>query len=300
MSSQKLLVPAPALSAEHLEPGGVYDLFGRELTHAHAVHAAHAIFAAHPALHYLAKRSAKHAADPAHESHQELADAFSAHVKGTWRVERYDAPIEWYVLRAMRGAHAGHISAKDIEDLSLFRHVDPRLLARADAAMKRDKRPYHVSEFEDEFLNLFTTAGVSALWNQAGGNTSAANTGASPAGANASYNNAQSRIGVGDSTTAATAGQTDLQAVTNKLWIAMDATFPTLPGAGSNQIVFRATFGSAQANFSWQEFGVDNCQGSNATSTTRSGGALLDRVVSNQGTKASGQTWQPSMTLSIS
>lgn len=43
------------------------------------------------------------------------------------------------------------------------------------------------------------------------------------------YNNANSSIGVGDSTTAA-ATQTDLQAATNKFRKAMDATFPSRAG----------------------------------------------------------------------
>ena len=46
------------------------------------------------------------------------------------------------------------------------------------------------------------------------------------AGADA-YNNANARLGVGDSDTAEAATQTDLQAATNKVYGAMEASFPT-------------------------------------------------------------------------
>jgi hypothetical protein len=65
-------------------------------------------------------------------------------------------------------------------------------------------------------------------------------------------------------------------------------------------MAFTSSVTSGNGNFVWQEFAVDNCGGSNATSTTRSGGTMLDHVVSNQGTKAAGQTWNPTLTLSIS
>ncbi|MEN8197867.1 MAG: hypothetical protein ABFS30_15355, partial [Pseudomonadota bacterium] len=41
------------------------------------------------------------------------------------------------------------------------------------------------------------------------------------------FNNANAHIGVGDSSTAFAKAQTDLQAATNKLRKAMNATFPT-------------------------------------------------------------------------
>lgn len=103
----------------------------------------------------------------------------------------------------------------------------------------------------------------------------------------AAYNNANARIGVGDSSTAAVATQTGLQAASNKTYVGMDVSFPT--SGSSQQSVFRATFNGSSANYSWQEFVVDE-----STPVT------LNRLVSNQGTKISGQTWQPSLTLTIS
>ena len=93
------------------------------------------------------------------------------------------------------------------------------------------------------------------------------------------YSNANAYLGVGDSSTAESASQTDLQAATNKLRKAMSASYPS---RASQTVTWRSVFGSSDANFSWQEFAVFNAS---------SAGTMLNRKVSNQGTKASGQTW---------
>ena len=98
-------------------------------------------------------------------------------------------------------------------------------------------------------------------------------------GSATAYNNANSRLGVGDSSTAAAATQTDLQAATNKLYKAVDATYPTI---ADQTVTWRATFESAEANFAWEEYTVDN--GASAVKN-------LNRKVSSLGTKLSGQTW---------
>jgi hypothetical protein len=60
-------------------------------------------------------------------------------------------------------------------------------------------------------------------------------------------------IGVGDSTTAAAAGQTDLQASSNKYWKVIDA---------SDRIVLTTTlylsvdFGYTEGNYTWNELGL--------------------------------------------
>lgn len=101
------------------------------------------------------------------------------------------------------------------------------------------------------------------------------------------FNNANSYIGVGDSTTAFAVGQTDLQAATNKLRKAMDATYPS---GASNVITFRSTFATGDANFAWQEWGVFNAA---------SGGTMLNRKVESLGTKTNTQTWQFTVTLTF-
>ena len=127
-----------------------------------------------------------------------------------------------------------------------------------------------------EFENLFLNSGINEIWKLVTGNGGTA------------FTNATAQIGVGDSTVAESATQTDLQATTNKTYKAMDTGYPT-SGTGQ-QAVFKATFGGTDANYSWNEFVIKN-----ATS-----GICLNRKVSNQGTKASGQTWVITVTLSLS
>lgn len=102
------------------------------------------------------------------------------------------------------------------------------------------------------------------------------------------FDNANARIGVGDSDTAFSANQTDLQASSNKVRKEMDPGYPQVNG---NTITFRATFGPSDANFAWQEWGIFNAE---------SGGAMLNRVVEYNGTKVAGQTWVFQVTLTIS
>lgn len=94
------------------------------------------------------------------------------------------------------------------------------------------------------------------------------------------FNNANARLGVGDSTTAFSAAHTDLQAATNKLRKGMDATYPQRTG---NVWVYRATFGTGEANFSWDEVGLFNAAAA---------GPMLARKVEALGIKTSAQSWE--------
>lgn len=107
-------------------------------------------------------------------------------------------------------------------------------------------------------------------------------------GGGTAFNNANTYIGVGDSTTAFAYTQTDLQAATNKLRKAMDATYPQVAG---NVQTFRATFATTDANFAWQEWGVFNAS---------SGGTMMNRKVESLGTKTSSQSWQITVTITNS
>lgn len=103
------------------------------------------------------------------------------------------------------------------------------------------------------------------------------------------FSNANAYLCVGDSTTAFAASQTDLQAATNKLRKAMDATYPVY--GTSQKATWKSTFGSSEANWAWQEFAVANAS---------TGGVILNRKVSSQGTKVSGQTWELSLEVTLS
>jgi hypothetical protein len=127
--------------------------------------------------------------------------------------------------------------------------------------------PFEVVQDEG---NLLLIGGVSLLWELAIGNRAV--------GALEYLNNANARIGVGTSRTAG-------------VFKAMDATYPqhtdSTGTSGSKTITFRSTFASADANQAWAEWGIDN------------GTRLLNRKVAANGTKASGQTWQFTVTVTI-
>lgn len=109
------------------------------------------------------------------------------------------------------------------------------------------------------------------------------------AGTPTKWDNTNARLGVGDSNASESASQTGLQASTNKTFKTMDATYPQR----SNQTAeWRATFGSSDANYAWEEYTVVN-----AASDT---GKNLNRKVSSKGTKSSGESWTLSLQITFS
>lgn len=136
--------------------------------------------------------------------------------------------------------------------------------------------------------NLLMYGGASVQWQTLIGN------GTTTSGQALTYfNNANAHIGVGDSSTAEAATHTDLQAASNKLRKAMDATYPTHTDAttsGAASIVFRSTFATGDANWAWNEWALFN--GS-------SGGRMLNRKVQSLGTKTSAASWQLTVTLTL-
>lgn len=101
------------------------------------------------------------------------------------------------------------------------------------------------------------------------------------------FANANAYIGSGDSSTAFSAAQTDLQAATNKFRQAMDVTFPT---QATNVLTFQATFATGDANYAWEEWAVFN---------DVSAGTMLNRKVEALGTKTSAQSWQFQVALTV-
>ena len=112
--------------------------------------------------------------------------------------------------------------------------------------------------------------------------------GANPAGA--WYTNASGFLCVGTSATAFAATQTDMQG-TSGARHAMDATYPTI--VSGNLLTFQSTFGTSEANFDWQEWGVAN------SSATTGQGTLLNRKQEALGTKTSAQSWQLNVILTV-
>ncbi len=134
--------------------------------------------------------------------------------------------------------------------------------------------------------NLLTTAGLGRLTSLliAGGGQGATNT--------------ATRLGVGDGSTAAAIGDTDLAASSgssHRYFQVMDATYPQQSGG---VVTFKATYDTSTANFQWSEWGID------VGTPTVSGGTtvaalLLNRKVASLGTKVSG-SWALTTTITIS
>jgi len=142
-----------------------------------------------------------------------------------------------------------------------------------DEAFKQDEF-FEKNEFDG---NLLLNEGITALMNLLIG------------AAETAFSNANAFIGVGDSNTAAAAAQTGLQAATNKLYKAMETSYPSI---SDQTVTFRSVFGSSDANFGWNEFTV--ASGNSDASDN------LNRKVSAQGTKASGQTWTVDLQITFS
>lgn len=126
-------------------------------------------------------------------------------------------------------------------------------------------------------MNMLLNGGINQLW------TILCSSGGTK------FDAANAYLGVGDSSVAEAATQTDLQAATNKLRKAMDASFPTY--GTSQKATWKSTFGGTDANYAWNEFIVANAA---------SGGTALNRKVSSQGTKTSGQTWELTLDITLS
>lgn len=127
--------------------------------------------------------------------------------------------------------------------------------------------------------NLLTNAGIALMLDLligAGGTT---------------FANGNTYIGTGDSSTAAAAGQTDLQAASNKFKRVMDATYPSRSG---QTLTFRTTYSTSESNYAIQECGVFNAGAAFAT------GTMLNRIASSLGTKTAATTLQLTVTLTIS
>lgn len=98
------------------------------------------------------------------------------------------------------------------------------------------------------------------------------------------FNQANSFVGVGDSSAAFASSQTDLQATSNKLRVALDSA----PVRTSNSVDYTATFSTAQANFAWNEIGLFN---------SGSSGTMLSRKLISLGTKPNTEAWTVTATV---
>lgn len=113
--------------------------------------------------------------------------------------------------------------------------------------------------------------------------------------------NSYARIGVGNGSGTAAAGDTDLSAAAgsaNRWFQAMLATFPSL---AAQTLTFKSDFASADGNFAWNEWGVDTGGAGTSTSGATVGAPLLNHKTSAAlGTKASGSVWTFTATVTVS
>jgi hypothetical protein len=143
-----------------------------------------------------------------------------------------------------------------------------------DHSARERGEPYEVLESEG---NLALNEGLNYIWSRV------------CAGSGAALDSANAHLGVGDSSAAADAAQTGLQAATNKLYKAVDPGYPTYGTA--QQVTLKATFSEAEANFAWEEWSVANGDSDAAVN--------LNRKVERMGTKPSGEIWTLSAVLTL-
>ena len=134
-------------------------------------------------------------------------------------------------------------------------------------------RLYAVEEFAG---NMLLDEGVTEMWNLIMGESSAY------------FNGANTHIGIGDGTAAASSSQTGLQG-SNKVYKSLDSTYPKV---SNRALMARATFGSGEAAFAWNEFTLANGNSDDAVN--------LCRKVENHGVKASADTWVLSLSITLS
>jgi hypothetical protein len=148
-------------------------------------------------------------------------------------------------------------------------------------------RPY--DETQEDDCNLITLAGWAALLGGIAGTS-----------ITTKYSATAGRIGVGTVSTAATAADTklggDTGAGSTTSYYQLVSGAPTISTASAPAtLVFVAAFGTGNANFAWAEFGTDN----GASSSVQESGVFLNHGISSQGTKAAGQTWTATETISF-
>lgn len=104
-------------------------------------------------------------------------------------------------------------------------------------------------------------------------------------GAVNAFNLTNARLGVGDSSTAFSAAQTDLQAATNKLRKGLDSA----PARTNNNVDYTATFSTSEANFAWNELALFNSASGDYMATRR--------TLTGFGTKTSAEAWTITVTV---
>lgn len=105
------------------------------------------------------------------------------------------------------------------------------------------------------------------------------------------------RLGVGDGAGTAAIGDTDLSASAGSTHRWFQTGTVTAP---SNVLTLAAVFASADGNFAWNEMGIDIGTATVSSGNTVNAVLLNHKTSIAQGTKASGQVWTATATITFS
>jgi hypothetical protein len=192
---------------------------------------------------------------------------------GHFTVARWDNDMSDWASRKMGGEGTGQQGFVPPNDVMFH-----QLGIKPYSVTMSDPRTEH---------NLITTGG----WNRAltlliggGGSTLASGS---------------ARIGVGTGTAAASINDVNLSAATSgataRFWNMVTGSGIIAAGTATQRLSFTATFGTGDANFSWQEWAID--QGTVGSGTGAPTLVLFNHAISNQGSKVSGNTWTATCNL---
>lgn len=153
----------------------------------------------------------------------------------------------------------------------------PRFVPVAKAVTSPLLRKLGIKPEEEQNVhgNLLLNEGIQEMWDLIIGATGVI-----------AYNNTNAQLGVGSSTAAADASQTDLQDA-NAVWKGMVSGYPSRT---AQTMDFRSDFLSGEANFAWNEWSVRNGATRNRN---------MNRKVESLGTK-SGGTWTLTASITLS
>jgi hypothetical protein len=208
---------------------------------------------------------------------ERLAVAEYVRVSTSFNVKRYDADMTAWAVRRMGFGDW-------LPPLGRSQGLTPDQFASVGI------RPYLETQQDD--CNLVVQNGWVALLGGVAGTTMSPKFGAS-----------NGRIGVGTSSTAAAYSNTTLGGDTGSSsttsYFKLVSGAPTISTASSPPtLTFTAAFGTGVANFAWAEFGTDAGTADSVSNST-TGGTFFNHGISSQGTKASGQTWTATETISF-
>jgi hypothetical protein len=194
-------------------------------------------------------------------------------VRTSFNVRRWDAgQTAWTLRKADRDALVLLRQGRDVT-------IHPETFARYGV------KPY--SETTEDDCNLVTQAGWVAILGSIAGTS-----------ITTKFSASAGRIGAGTVSTAAAYADAHLGGDGNSTtaWYKLVSGAPAIAtGSTPPTLTFSAVFGTAAANFAWAEFGTDN----GASDSNTVSGVFLNHGISSQGTKASGQTWTATETLTF-